>query len=178
MWVVSPEFDGLLERYEAAVDAHSGELLSFQDRTATRPPATSGRRLPVSNDGMPPDGVEVPAYPMPYADVTHGGGTTTSDSGGNVLGVSGDHDDGAVGPFMRMNDNCGAIVETSPADDLDLGTSGGTDCEVPPGAPPATPTLRAPASSSSTGSSRWRSASGRTLARPPTPGCRVSSPPT
>ncbi|MDH3525854.1 MAG: hypothetical protein OES32_19960, partial [Acidobacteriota bacterium] len=26
-WIVSPEFDGLVNRYEAAVDAHSGELL-------------------------------------------------------------------------------------------------------------------------------------------------------
>jgi hypothetical protein len=133
-WIVRPEFDGLVNRYEAAVDAHSGELLLFWDTNRYQTARNiRGGVFPVSNDGLPPDGVEVPGYPMPYADVTHSGGTETADSGGNVLGVVGDMTTALAGPFIRMNDNCGPIVETSPADDLDLGTSGGTDCVVPPG---------------------------------------------
>ncbi|MCP4250488.1 MAG: endopeptidase, partial [bacterium] len=60
-------------------------------------------------------------------------GTATTDSGGNVFGVTGDMTTALEGPFIRMNDNCGAISETSTDGDLDLGTSGGTDCDIPPG---------------------------------------------
>ncbi|MDH3402348.1 MAG: hypothetical protein OEP45_01935 [Acidobacteriota bacterium] len=133
-WIVSPEFDGLVNRYEAAVDAHSGELLAFWDTNSYQTARNiRGGVFPVSNDGLPPDGVEAAGFPMPYADVTHSGGTATADSGGNVVGVTGDMTTALAGPFIRMNDNCGPIVETSPADDLDLGVSGGTDCVVPPG---------------------------------------------
>ncbi len=39
-----------------------------------------------------------------------------------------------AGPFVRISDGCGAFSESSAADgDLDLGTSGGTDCTTPPG---------------------------------------------
>jgi hypothetical protein len=135
-WVVGPEFDGLIQRYEAVVDAHTGELLAFEDTNHYGGEARNvkGGVYPVTYDGQLPDGVEIPGYPMPFADLSHAGGTDTTDSGGNVLGVAGDMTTALEGPFIRINEFCGAISETSAEGDLDLGTSPDPDCDVPPGA--------------------------------------------
>ncbi len=135
-WIVGPEFDGLIQQYEAAVDAHTGELLRFEDinHYGSDPRNVKGGVYPVTYDGQIPDGIEVPGYPMPFADMTHAGGTATTDSGGNVLGVSGDMTTALQGPFIRINDFCGAISETSTEGDLDLGVSANPDCDTPPGA--------------------------------------------
>jgi len=210
-WVVRPTFAGEHGRYEALVDAHSGELLSFVDtnhyQATTR--EVVGGVLPVSNDGQAPDGVEQPGWPMPFADLalagsggavcgngicetgggedclscssdcrgvqsgnpnnrfccgdgdgqnpvgcsdsrctssgfqctTGGGGTGgaafVTDSGGNLLVcVDGEMTTALSGEFMRMNDDCGAISESTTGAVLDLGTSPGTDCNVAGGASP------------------------------------------
>jgi hypothetical protein len=71
---------------------------------------------------------------MPYADVTHDGGTSTSDSGGNVFDAAGTMATALAGPFIFIHDECGAIGESSADGDLDLGISPGPDCDTPPGA--------------------------------------------
>ena len=133
-WVLSPKFEGELGNWEALVDAHSGELLSFVDTNAYQ----SARRVlggayPVSNDGVVPDGVEQAGTPMPYADALNGGTTYISDTGGN-LGVclNGDITSALAGRYVKISDTCGAISETSPTD-IDLSQGPGTDCTVPAG---------------------------------------------
>lgn len=133
-WVIRPSFDDELGRWEGLVDAHSGQLLSFEDtnRYATTRQVKGGV-YPESNDGSGPEGTEQAGWPMPFADVVNAGNTYTTDAGGNLLQCV----DGTVttqlrGPFMRMNDNCGAINESA-SGDLDLGSSGGIDCTVPAG---------------------------------------------
>ncbi|MEE8523783.1 MAG: hypothetical protein V3T72_07605 [Thermoanaerobaculia bacterium] len=128
-WVVRPRIEGDLGSWEALVDAHSGELVSFED--TNRYAEVKGGVYPVTNDGIVPDGVEQPGWPMPFDNVTHAGGTATTDSGGNIPGgVSGNRTSTLSGQFVRMNDNCGAISLTTTGD-IDFGTSGGDDCVTP-----------------------------------------------
>lgn len=148
VWSMRANFAGSYGNYEALVDAHSGELLSFQDTNhyAAEPGvvpeggATSrtviGGVFPVSNDGVGDDGTEQ-VYPMPFVDLEVGGETVFTDSGGNLLTcVDGTVTTRLSGQFMNMVDNCGMIEESTTGAVLDLGTSGGTDCIVPPGASP------------------------------------------
>ncbi|MDY7093407.1 MAG: hypothetical protein SX243_10600 [Acidobacteriota bacterium] len=136
VWVVRPNFTGHIERYEALVDAHSGELVSFQDTAHyASPREVVGGVLPVSNDGVAPDGVEQAEWPMPYTNVIVGGEVVYTDAGGNLPAcVDGTIESTLDGLYMSMNDNCGAISESTAGDTLDFGTSPGTDCNVAGGA--------------------------------------------
>ena len=133
-WVVRPSFaEDAVARYEGLVDAHSGELIAFQDTAqyaTTR--EVKGGVLPEHNDATQgPQGTEQASWPMPYVDVDNAAGTFTGDAGGNILQcLDGNITSQLDGPFMLMNDNCGAISLTG-AGDLDFGTSGGTDCVTP-----------------------------------------------
>jgi hypothetical protein len=135
VWVLSPQFEGDLGTWEALVDAHSGELLSLQDTNqyqSTR--RVQGGVQPVSNDGVPPDGVEQPGWPFPFADVTTPGGSYFTDIGGNLpVCATGSISSTLNGRYVRMADVCGPINQSS-AGDLDFGVSGGTNCTVPAGA--------------------------------------------
>jgi hypothetical protein len=138
-WVVTPQFAGEIGVWEGLVDAASGELLAFQDRGAYAVRRAIGGVYPVSNDQISPDGVEQAGWPMPYADID-GAGASFTTTGGQVTacerGTIGTNLDGQ---FIRIQDNCGAINETSAAGDLDLGfgpTPTATDCEVPSGHSP------------------------------------------
>ena len=138
-WVVTPQFAGEIGVWEGLVDAVSGELLAFQDRGAYAVRRAIGGVYPVSNDQVPPDGVEQVGWPMPYTDIggavssftTTGGQVTTCETGSISTTLN--------GQFIRIQDGCGAINETSAAGDLDLGfgpTPIATNCEVPNGHSP------------------------------------------
>ena len=135
VWIVEPQFAGRNESYEAAIDAHSGEILLLQDTNSYATRNIKGGVLPASNDGQVPDGVEVPGYPMPFAHVTISpSGSADADAGGNLFNISGSVTTDLSGPYIKMVDNCGAISQVGATGDLDLGVSGGTDCVVPAGA--------------------------------------------
>ena len=130
-WVVRPSFEGEMGRWELLIDAHSGEILSFQDTTHYADRTVKGGVYPVSNDGTPPDGVEQAGWPMPFDIVSHPGGTATTDAGGNLpSNVTGNVTSTLSGQFVHINDSCGAVSLTG-AGDVDFGTSGGTDCVTP-----------------------------------------------
>ncbi len=132
VWSLKPRFAGDHGSWEGLVDAHSGELVAFEDHNhyaTTR--EVKGGVYPVSNDGTAPDGVEQAGWPMPFDALATGGGTVVTDSGGNApLCVDGSITSSLAGPFVRMSDSCGAIG-LSGAGSLDFGTSGGTDCATP-----------------------------------------------
>ena len=131
VWAIRPAFDkeDELGRYEALVDAHSGELISFED---TNDYAASFRQViggvqPASNDGNVPDGVEQAGWPMPF-DIVNG---WTTDSGGNLpVPIDGPITSTLSGQYLQINDVCGPIALTSTGD-IDFGTSVGTDCDTP-----------------------------------------------
>ena len=132
VWVLSPQFEGDHGTWEALVDAHSGELLSLQDTNHYQ----SVRRVqggvqPVSNDGVPPDGVEQAGWPFPFADVATTGGNYVTDMGGNLpVCATGSVSSTLNGRYVRMADVCGPINLTS-AGNLDFGTGAGTNCTTP-----------------------------------------------
>ncbi|KAB2962457.1 MAG: hypothetical protein F9K16_09000 [Thermoanaerobaculia bacterium] len=132
VWTMRPDL-GTLNSFEAAVDAHSGEVLLFQDTNHYATRNIKGGVYPASYDGQAPDGVEVPGYPMPFATFTHSSGSGVTDSGGNLFNISGNITTQLQGPFVRIQDNCGAISESSGSGDLDLGVSPDPDCDTPPG---------------------------------------------
>ncbi len=133
-WVVSPTIAGSRGSWEALVDAENGDLLAFTDENRYHDRRIRGGVYPVSNDGQPPDGVEQPGFPMPFADVIQPFGTGTfSNASGLVDDVGGILRTSLAGRFVRINDNCGAIEEVVTCSDLDLGSGPGTDCEVPAG---------------------------------------------
>ncbi len=127
VWELHPTFPGSLGSWEVRVDAHSGEVVSFEDTNHYA--EAKGGVYPVTNDGVVPDGVEQPGWPMPWMTVSTSGGNVTSDTGGNFAG-SGSFTASLTGPFVRMNDNCGASSLTQTGG-LDFGASGGDDCVTP-----------------------------------------------
>ncbi len=129
-WAVRPAIPGDVGQWEAMVDAHSGELLSFQDLNHYGTARTvSGGVYPLAYDGIDPGGTMVDNYPMPYADVSSGGFT---DAGGN-FSAAGNVTTTLSGQYINIQEFCGAISESSTGD-IDLeGTDGDLDCTVPPG---------------------------------------------
>ena len=132
-WVVRGTFGEADGRYEALVDATDGTVLALEDTrqfvATTR--TIEGGVLPVSNDGINPDGIEQPDWPMPFSNVSTPGGVVTTDVGGNLpVCVDGSISSSLSGPFMVMSDNCGA-VNLSGTGSLDFGVSAGTDCVTP-----------------------------------------------
>ncbi len=120
--------------WEALVDAHSGELLAFQDRNhyATHRQVQGGV-YPISSDGVVPGGIEQAGWPMPWTDLVVGPDTLFTDGGGNSgVCLDGTATTHLAGRFVNIFDNCGAVNESGTGT-IDLGTSGGDDCTVPAG---------------------------------------------
>ena len=132
VWVLSPRFAGDMGTWEALVDAHSGEMIAFTDTNHYQSVRrVQGGVYPVSNDLVPPDGVEQPGWPFPFADVTTTGGNFFTDTGGNLpVCATGSISSTLNGPFVRMADVCGPILHSG-GGDLDFGVSAGTNCTTP-----------------------------------------------
>jgi hypothetical protein len=134
VWTFQATVSGDLGSWEGIVDASNGDVLAFEDKNAYAQRTIIGGVYPVSNDGRPPDGIEQAGWPMPFATVTTPGGPVTSSTGGTIsCGITGQISTALAGPFIRMNDNCGAVNEVAAAGNLDLSQSAGTDCTVPAG---------------------------------------------
>jgi hypothetical protein len=135
-WVMGVKLADDIGNWEAVVDAHTGELLSFEDKNDYAQRQILGGVYPVSNDQRSPDGIEQTGWPMPYADIHSGSDVTYTDQGGNIGCIAGSISSSLSGRFLRINDNCGAVNETGASGDLDLGsgpTPAATDCTVPAG---------------------------------------------
>ena len=63
VWVIAPTVAGDIGSWEALVDAHTGELIAFQDKNAYAVRRVLGGVYPLSNDQRPPDGIEQPDGP-------------------------------------------------------------------------------------------------------------------
>ena len=121
-WALRFEVTGDLGSWELYVDQR-GNVLKNQDMNAYV--EAKGGVLPVTNDGIDPDGVEQPGWPMPFMNV----GSETTDTGGNYS-ATGSVTATFFGPFVNMADNCGTDSLTQ-SGGIDWGTSGGTDCTTP-----------------------------------------------
>ncbi len=123
VWALGPGFAAELGSWEALVDAHSSELLAFED--TNRYAEAKGGVYPKTNDGVGDDGTEQPGWPMPWMDI----GTATTDTGGNYS-LTGSQTATFFGPYVNMADQCGTDSLTQ-SDGIDWGSSGGTDCTTP-----------------------------------------------
>ena len=136
-WAIGAKVDGSEGSWEALVDARSGELLAFYDRNShLDEKKVVGGIFPVSNDGNStdgvPDGIEQPGYPMSRAYVFQGTTRFTANSEGLVTIPGGaEYRTSLAGPFVRIQDGCGAVNEVTACDALDLASSAGTDCARP-----------------------------------------------
>ncbi|MEE4299076.1 MAG: hypothetical protein V2J24_06510, partial [Pseudomonadales bacterium] len=122
----------------AEIDAKDGSVLAFYDDT--RYEAVRGGVYPISEDGnCAEDGCEVAGYPMPFVDISEGGGpvTYTGDSGVYECSTLGTEIRTALnGLYYRISDTCGAVDEMAVCDDeLDMGVTPGDNqnCTVNPG---------------------------------------------
>jgi hypothetical protein len=70
---------------------------------------------------------------MPHADVALQDGSETTTNSAGLVEAEGTIATTLAGPFVRINDYCGFIDESTACRDLDLATSGGTDCTTPAG---------------------------------------------
>jgi hypothetical protein len=135
VWAVYPRVADI-GTWEGLVDAITGELIAFQDTNAYAVRRVIGGVYPASSDQQPPDGIERPGWPMPYTDVNGSKASFTSSGGQVTVCEEGQIATSLSGQFIDVFDSCGPVNETSAAGDIDLGTSGGTDCVVPSGHSP------------------------------------------
>ncbi|HEX4826058.1 MAG TPA: proprotein convertase P-domain-containing protein [Candidatus Polarisedimenticolaceae bacterium] len=133
-WRVGVSVAGEPGTWVGLIDAHSGEILGFFDDDEYA--QAKGGVFPVSNDGILPDGVEIPGYPMPFTNITIGASTTFASSSGSFACTPGGSSATTTlaGQYVKVADSCGAISKSVTCDnDLDMGGSAGTDCAVPAG---------------------------------------------
>ncbi len=135
-WIVRNDLGEKGARYEALVDAGSGEVLEIQDATqwVATPRRVVGGSYPVSNDQVGADGTEQAGWPMPFSNVTTPAGAVVTDIGGNLpLCVDGSITATLSGPYVNMADVCGAdsLSGTGDIDWLTGPTAGATDCTTP-----------------------------------------------
>ncbi|HEX4825425.1 MAG TPA: choice-of-anchor J domain-containing protein [Candidatus Polarisedimenticolaceae bacterium] len=135
IWRVALEIANEPGEWVGLVDARDGTIVAFFD--VNEYAQVKGGVFPVSNDGNAPDGIEKPAYPMPFADITIGASTSfatdmgffTCSPGGSTATTN------LSGRYVNVVDTCGPISQSIACDaDLDVGVSAGTDCTVPAGA--------------------------------------------
>ncbi|MBP7147726.1 MAG: fibronectin type III domain-containing protein [Acidobacteria bacterium] len=135
VWRFELKVPGEPATWIAEVDADGGNVVALWDDT--RYGRVKGGVYPISNDQDCPTGCEQPEHPLPFVDFSENGGAVqySGDHGlyscttlGSTMRTT------LVGPYIRVNDNCGTIAQTTTCDDdLDLAVGPGTDCQVPPG---------------------------------------------
>jgi uncharacterized repeat protein (TIGR01451 family) len=122
-----------LERWEVLVDAHSGEMISFEDKNHYAEEQVVGGIYPLTSTEICPTnetcGTMQDGYPMPFAytglpapnDVTNSAGLYDYTGGTVTFDLT--------GPFLTVNDNCGTISESTTTGPLDFGgVNGDHDC--------------------------------------------------
>lgn len=128
IWVFGFERAEVQGTWVGHVDAHTGRLLAFFDDNKYG--RIKGGVYPVS----PSNSTET-TLPLPFADVRNSSGSLLvyANSGGVYSTTSGTSIKVRLdGQYVKINDNCGSINLTGTANnDLNFGTSGGTDCTTP-----------------------------------------------
>jgi hypothetical protein len=133
-YVFTLEVAGERGRWVGKVDAVDGEILALYD--GIKYAQVKGGIFPISSDGHGDDGTEHVDFPMPFANLTVGGAPATANDMGlfSCVGSGAPATTALASTYVRINDACGAVNETTTCDsDLDLrsGPAGQTNCVVP-----------------------------------------------
>jgi trimeric autotransporter adhesin len=136
-----------LARWELIVDAHSGEVLSFQDTNHYSKESITGGVYPLTNTGICPTpqtcGTMQSGWPMPFADTGLATPNNFTNSAGIFDWTSGTTTTTLTGRYVDIFDNCGAISNSSTTGSINLGgTNGQHDCTSAGGSPGNTPASR------------------------------------
>ncbi len=133
VWEFSVQVNEHHETWVGKVDAITGEIRAFYD--GTHYAQAKAGVFPRSSDGNCPDGCEQPDYPLPWLNITVDGNVQTTSDMGSFTCSAGNATTSLVGPFVRIDDACGAVSEGVACDnDLDLGLHAGNNCSVAAGA--------------------------------------------
>jgi hypothetical protein len=120
-------------RWEAMVDAQTGDVIAFQDKNHYVARQFKGGVYPVTSTGICPNnatcGIMQSGWPMPFANTGLAAPNDFTNSAGIYDYTSGTATTSLAGRFVRMVDNCGAISGSTTTGDLDLGgTNNQHDC--------------------------------------------------
>ncbi len=137
-WVFGFQRTPERERWEVTIDAHSSEILSFEDKNNYIDKQIKGGAYPLTNTEVCPDnircGILQPNTPMPFTDTGFGAPNDFTNSAGLYDYSSGTVTTHLSGPYVDLSDTCGTINVSSPTGDLDLGgVNGDHDCTSPTG---------------------------------------------
>jgi hypothetical protein len=123
--------------WEVLVDAHSGEVIAFQDTNHYALEEITGGVYPVTSTGGCPNaqtcGSMQSNWPMPWAytglpspdNYTNGAGVFDFDGSGSATTT-------LSGPYVRMSDNCGSVSASSATGGIALGGANNQhDCTTP-----------------------------------------------
>jgi trimeric autotransporter adhesin len=128
-------------RWEALVDASTGEVLAFQDRNHYAQRQVTGGVYPLTNTGLCPTpqncGEMQSGWPMPFADTGLPAPNDLTNSGG-VYDFTGLPPLTTLsGPFVDVADVCGPLSASSVTGAIDLGgLNGQHDCTIGDGGGP------------------------------------------
>jgi hypothetical protein len=134
-------------RWEVMVDAKGGEVIAFQDINRYERRQATGGVYPLTSTEICPDaarcGTMQSGWPMPFADTGLAAPNNVTSSAGIFDWTSGTVTTTLTGPYVDVNDTCGAISESSVTGNLDLGgTNGQHDCTSAGASPGDTPASR------------------------------------
>ena len=119
--------------WEVMVDAHDGEVISFQDANLYVEHQVTGGVYPVTSTEICPTagtcGTMQSGWPMPFANTGLASPNNFANSAGVFDWTSGTVTTTLNGPFVRILDSCGTISNSSTTGSLNLGGSNGQhDC--------------------------------------------------
>ncbi len=120
--------------WEVLVDAHTGEVLAFQDVNQYAGKQITGGVYPLTNTENCPNAATCGAmqsnWPMPFADTGLASPNQYTNSAGVFDYTSGTVTTTLTGKYVGIADTCGAISNSSTVGDLNLGGSNGQhDCD-------------------------------------------------
>ena len=133
VWVFGFRRPPGLEQWEVLVDAHSGEVISFEDTSLYAEEQIVGGVYPIANTEICPTddtcGTLQSDYPMPFADTGQAAPNDLTNSAGLYEYTGGGATTTLTGPFVEISDTCGTVSESTSTGALDLGgLNGDHDC--------------------------------------------------
>src|SRR6185295_13522843 len=118
--------------WEVMVDAHSGEVLAFQDTNHSVNESITGGVYPLTNTEICPNaatcGIMQSGWPMPFADTGLAAPNDFTNSAGIFNYTSGTVTTTLTGRYVDIFDNCGAISNGASGSINLGGTNGQHDC--------------------------------------------------
>ena len=137
VWAYTFQREGYRNTWEMLVDAHSGEVVSFQDLNQYIVKKIVGAIYPAASDECCPDGCAVGNSGIGYADTGLAAPNNYASLNGLFDYTSGTVQTTLTARYADITDVCGTLNESSTTGDIDLGgTVGQHDCVVPIGHSP------------------------------------------